>query len=522
METRAEQSQTPGSAITESPRRVLLISPVPGEASWSDEGGGIAVTAAAFRPGMEPRHLRGFDALVIDWVGLEGDGGSLLERLRAAHAPVASVALVPPQRPEVTRAARRAGATVCLLKTPDYRLQLPQAVESAIEQARLRGENHRLGRALQVASRRKERLQRQLGVLLDRLAEGVLILDAGGGRVVAANDAAERLWGVPLREVKRIDGRATLRAEAADGTPIPAESTAPLRALRQGEAVYDEPVVLQPNARRIPATVDAVPLHAADGSLAGVVSLVRDRSAPVQLASLREALVAVASHQLKNPLTVILGYSALLLKSPLLDTDGQARRAVARIRRESLRLRHLADNLLEFSRLELGRGAVQAVPFDLGELVQAVATRQREVVSPHPIRVRLAPAAISCVGDYGRLAQVLDGLIERRAVASDDPRAEVGVAIGSHTAGELAEAGAGGALPPGETYATIAIGGEEVADQPGPRRAAWQPFTTSEQPGDTSELDELVSAALVRKHGGMLYASEGAAGREYLLVIPLA
>jgi hypothetical protein len=305
-----------------------------------------------------------------------------------------------------------------------------------------------------------------------------------------------------------------LRAEAADGTPIPAEASAPLRALRRGEATYDEPVVLQPEARRIPATVDAVPLRAPDGSLAGVVSLVRDRSAPVQLASLREALVTVASHQVKNPLTVILGYSALLLKSPALEADGRARRAVARIRRESLRLRQFADNLIEFSRLESGRGAVQAVPFDLADLVRAVAMPRRDTPGAHPIRVRLAPGEIAYVGDYGRLARVLESLIERRAVAN---AATVGIALGRHTAEELAAAGVTSALPPGGAYATLAIRGGPVADLAGLCRASWQPFTASEQPGDASELDVLVSAAVVRQHGGMLYAGGGG----YLLVLPL-
>jgi len=518
MDRQIVRPQQPRQIANESPRRVLLVSPLGRDVSWADSDGTLAVTAVTSCDSLNTRRLRDFDVLVIDWTGLDGAGSALLEELRRAKPPVVLIALVPPHQPEAVRAARRAGATLCLLKTPDYRLQLPQAVETAIEQARLRGENRRLDRALQAAKRRTGQLQRQLQVLIDRLAEGVLILDAGEGRIVAANAAAERLWGVPLRGVRRLDDCEALRAEAADGTPIPAEASAPLRALRRGEAVYDEPVVLQPEARRIPATIDAVPLRAPDGRLAGVVSLVHDRSAPVQLALLREALVTVASHQLKNPLTVILGYSSLLLKSPAIAGDTRARRAVAKIRRESLRLRHLADNLLEFSRLELGRGAIQALPFDLADLVRAVATRQREAVGTHIIRVQVAPMAIPYVGDYGRLAQVLGSLIERRAAATADRGAGLSVALARRTTAELVADGIASALPPGEAYATITIGGEQGGDRPEPVRAAWQPFTAIEQPGDPAELEMLVSAALVRKHGGMLYSREEG---DYLLVLPI-
>jgi hypothetical protein len=306
-----------------------------------------------------------------------------------------------------------------------------------------------------------------------------------------------------------------LRAEATDGTPIPPEAIAPLRALRRGEAIYDEQVVLQPEARRIPATIDAVPLRAA--------SLAHDRSAPAQLAALRETLVAIASHQMKNPLTVILGYSALLLKSPLLDRDSRARRAVTRIRRESLRLRHLADNLLDFSRLELGRGGIQTVPFDLADLVRSVATHQRPDGGPRPIQLRAAPAELPYTGDYSRLAQALECLIARRAATAG--HASLGIALGRPTAAELAAAGATSALPPGEAYAAIAIGGEAAAAGPAPHRAAWHPCTALDTAVSTAEdgdLDVLVSATLVRKHGGMLYTSPGGRGEDYLLVFPIA
>jgi signal transduction histidine kinase len=512
--------QPPDHASRESPRRVLLVAPTGDGAAWPDGDGSIIYTSVASREGIAGRNLRHYDALIFDWTGREGEAGGPLTELRGAGPSLAVIALIPPQLAGVARAARQAGATLCVIKTPDYRSQLPQAIEAAIEQARLRGENRRLARALQAAKRRRHALQRQLGVLLDRLVEGVLILDAGNGRVVAANAAAEQLWGVPLRGTGKIEERAALRAEAADGTPIPAEASAPLRALRRGEATYDESVVLQPDARRIPATVDAVPLHAPDGTLASVVSLVRDRSASTQLASLRESLVAVASHQLKNPLTVILGYSALLLKSSALDGDTRARRAVTKIRGESLRLRHLADNLLEFSRLESGRGAIQALPFDLADLVRAVATRRGETSGSRPIRLQIAPTMISCVGDYGRLAQVLGCLIERQA--SVNGGWETGIALGRHTAAALADAGVVSALPPDEAFATIGIGGGEVADAPGLGRAAWRPFTASEQPGDDADLDVLVSAALVRKHGGMLYVGNGGRGEEFLLVLPVA
>lgn len=451
METRSKGSEY-ASSLAPSPdtrHRVLLVAPASEDAQQIENAGTTtfvtATSALACHEVFANRGSRAFDALVIDWTLPVGERHGLLEALRRADCPAAVIALVPPGHPEALLAARQAGAICALLKTADYRHQLPQAIEMAIEQARLRDENRRLDRALRQAQRHKQHLQQQLQVLLDRLMDGVRVLDSGPSRVVTVESA-----------------------------------------------------------------------------LTGSLHLSHNRSAPAQLTALRETLVAVASHQLKNPLTVILGYSTLLLKSPVLDEDSRARRAVARIRQESLRLRHLADNLLEFSRLELGRGALQAVPFDLATLVRSVATRPHDDSHPPPIRLRVAAHSLPYTGDYGRLAQVLECLLAQRAAAGDT---DLDVALGRCTTGELAASGVASALPPGEAYATITVGHALATDIRAPHRADWQPFASLDQPGvaiEDRDLGILVSAALVRKHGGMLYTSPGKRGEDYLLVLPLA
>lgn len=510
--------------------RVLIVAP-DGASPRPGTDDTLAITTVATpqacRRALADRRHRPFAAIVVDWQLGDGGGAALLDELRRRDESAALIALLPPGQPDAAGAARRAGAVGCLPKTPDYPLHLPYVVAAALDAARLRRERDEVReecrRAERAAARdrgQRDELVRQTQALLDQLSDGVLLFEAAGERVILANATAERLCGLPFRPARSLADYPGLAVEWADGRAIPADEGAALLAARRGVTVVQEDVVIhRPDDGRVPATIAATPLRAGDGAITGVVGVIRDRSESAHLASLREAVVTIASHQMKNPLTVILGYSALLLKSAALDADERARGAAAKIRRESLRLRRLVDDLLEFSRLELGRIAFQTVPLDLAALVDAVVARQRDRLGPRAIRLRRA-AEVGLVGDYGRLAQVLDTLLGVRAAAigSDAP---LGVALGRHTADELAAVGASAALPARPSYATIAIGDAATADAAAPPRADWQPFpaiAAPDAPPADQDLGVLVSAALVRAHGGMLYANER---QEFLVALPV-
>ena len=524
MNTHARHNQAPLLAsfplIPMIPRQILLVTPPGHGEAWISGDTGLAFTFVdspqACHEALAAHRPQVYDAVVIDWQADEASGQSLLETLRRAEYPAPVIALLPPQQPALVEAARQSGATGWLLKTADYRLHLPQVIAAAIDHARLQREQRRGATALQrahretlIAQTRGELLHRQLHTLLARPSEGVPIPEADEGRMVAANAAAERLIGFPSQPGQPSADHQDFRAETPTALALTAETIAPLRASRQGGAVVREEVRLIRSAARR-ATADDAVVRVADIS--------HDRSEASHLAALREAVIAIASHQLKNPLTVILGYSALLLKSSLLDQDARAHRAIDKIRHESLRLRQLVDELLEFSRLELGRIALQTVPLDLAELVHAVVVRQREALRPRTIALGPAQPA-PYIGDYGRLTQAVGTLVALRAAS--DPAASLGIALGDHTAQELATSRATGSLPPGMRYRTIAIGDAATADAPAPCPAAWRPFPAlmvAEELVTELSLGLPISAALVRAHGGMLYANEA---RDYLVVLPM-
>jgi signal transduction histidine kinase len=91
-----------------------------------------------------------------------------------------------------------------------------------------------------------------------------------------------------------------------------------------------------------------------------------------ELDRLRDDFVAASSHELRSPLTSILGY-ARLLRSSSGATDPVIMESADAIERQSSRMLRLVMNLLSESRIETDRSEGPVTPFNLGALVDEVA-----------------------------------------------------------------------------------------------------------------------------------------------------
>jgi signal transduction histidine kinase len=129
-----------------------------------------------------------------------------------------------------------------------------------------------------------------------------------------------------------------------------------------------------------------------------------------ELNRLKDDFVAVASHEVRTPLTSIVGY-AKTLRRPEFAEDRESREEfLAAIERQGDRLHRLVGNLLAASHLEEDRGDVESSPISMQEVVNDVLGG----LGPRSSRVRpfLPPALPPFVGDRGRLELILANLVD--------------------------------------------------------------------------------------------------------------
>jgi two-component system, OmpR family, phosphate regulon sensor histidine kinase PhoR len=178
--------------------------------------------------------------------------------------------------------------------------------------------------------------------LLDRLEEGVVLLDRAG-RVRAANASARRL--LPLREGDgTLEGRpfrSTVRHEGLGRWAAEARLDAARESVFQVDKGPDSTADLLCHLRLLKSGRDE------GETLLTLVDVTSFRN----LDRAKTDFVANASHELKTPLSSILGYSETLLEGAM--EDPHARGAFLRkIHANALRLQGLVQDLLNLTQLE--------------------------------------------------------------------------------------------------------------------------------------------------------------------------
>jgi len=110
------------------------------------------------------------------------------------------------------------------------------------------------------------------------------------------------------------------------------------------------------------------PFKKENEKFAGVIVVIQDITEHVKLDNVRKEFIADVSHELKTPITSIMGYADTLLEGEY-DKETQSR-FLNVIATEARRMAKLVTDLLTLSRYDNNKNKMQKEQFDLGELVK--------------------------------------------------------------------------------------------------------------------------------------------------------
>ncbi|GAB4216617.1 MAG: hypothetical protein OHK0022_57940 [Roseiflexaceae bacterium] len=127
----------------------------------------------------------------------------------------------------------------------------------------------------------------------------------------------------------------------------------------------------------------------------------------------REIFFSVAAHELKTPLTSLLGQAQLFQRRAQREGSLSERdsRSLALVIDQALRLSRMVSALLDISRIDQGRLSIERQPLDLGALVRRVVDEVEPTLDKHRLHFELAGAPLLVGGDALRLEQVLQNLL---------------------------------------------------------------------------------------------------------------
>ncbi|WP_267278161.1 hybrid sensor histidine kinase/response regulator [Arthrobacter sp. CDRTa11] len=235
------------------------------------------------------------------------------------------------------------------------------------------------------------------------------------GIVTSWNPGAEKQYGYMADEVIGRDATFLLTPENKER-----DLEAFARLYDGKDAMSYETEHLRKDGTVIPVSLTVSPIRE-NGELHGVATIARDitqrRAAERELQAAQEAalessrlkseFLATMSHEIRTPMNGVVGLTALLLETPLDETQRQYAQGV---KGAGEALLALINDILDFSKLEAGKVDLDVRPFDPRILVEEVAGLLAETAQAKQLELIAycdpdVPALLS--GDSGRIRQIL-------------------------------------------------------------------------------------------------------------------
>jgi signal transduction histidine kinase len=307
----------------------------------------------------------------------------------------------------------------------------------------------------------------------------------------------------------------SLRLILPDGAVLPHEQSPMREVLRTGVSAFNVEVSIErPDGSLLPVLANFAAMKDAGGHSTGVVTTFVDVSHHARaLRTLtdserrKDEFLATLAHELHNPLAPI-RYAVQILRQAA-DNGAVVRQTSAVIERQVDQLVSLVDDLLDVSRLSLGKIDLRRQRLDLvlatRHAVEAVHAPSR--CSEHQLRLSLPAEPIYLEADPTRLAQIL-GNVLGNACKFTEKGGEITVAVELDGAEAVIRVGDSGL-------------GIEAAQLEDIFIMFMQVDCTPERAGSGLGVGLSLARTLVELHGGSISAQSAGLGRGSLFTVRL-
>jgi signal transduction histidine kinase len=345
--------------------------------------------------------------------------------------------------------------------------------------------------------------ERRVSQMLNGLDTGIARLSPGG-EVLALNDTYVSLYAIDRADPKRPGG--SVEYSSLRGEPLPEAERPFLRASR-GEIFEDERVWLfDTHGEWHALSVSTRPLTPASDEPDSILLIVHDITALIEAERARERMAAVVSHELRNPLTAIMGHAELALDGE--NLPAKTREQLEVIDNAAVRMQTLISEILAGSQAGARESAAAFAETDLRRVLDASLESFRPTAEGRRVRLEVAaPETLPVRGDAFRLRQAIDNLVSNAIKYTPGGGA---VQITARAAGETVQV----------SFADTGIG---ISPEDLPR--IFDPYFRAQAARDSptpgTGLGMGIVRTIVHEHGGSLEVeSEHGTGTTVTVTLP--
>lgn len=420
----------------------------------------------------------------------------------------------------------------------DEEMEICQTVASqaavAVANARLLQHVQQQRHALTRRSQELTEASSKLDAVLNNIADGLVVTDPTGSiilhnpvfRDMIGPSSTRSLYGHLLAELFPVAGLLSLVSQALE-TP--------------GQVLVENLELADGRVLKVSATALRIPPPILEPEkeeqIAGVVTVLQDITHEVEVDRMKTGFISTVSHELRSPLTAILGFTHLIKRdfgqkvAPHLVADEQVSQTADRIlanlsiiQEQGQRLTRLVNDVLDISRIEAGQIEWPMHDVDLVGVIQSAVAAASALAKGNtlPIHVHLPPDGLPLVqGHRDRLVQVITNLLSNSIKFTRQGHIEVSA---RHLQVTMGETPYPGTLPPGE-WVIVSITDTGIGI---PAEAIPHLFDKFTQVGDMltdkppgTGLGLAISKEIVEHHGGRIWVeTEPGVGSTFSFILP--
>ena len=240
--------------------------------------------------------------------------------------------------------------------------------------------------------------------ILKSVADGLIVTDIYN-RIILMNRAAEDLLGVRFSEV--IDR--PIEVALHDETLRELLKTTLERRGTGHQFDYE----LQGEDPEHPGILRARTsiIEGKDSKYSGVIIILSDVTLERELDRMKSEFISMAAHELRNPLTSIMGYSELLMIRDDIKEE-ERKKYISNINKQSVILAEIINDLLDVSRIESGKGfTLNKVPSDMFHIIREVTSSFQLQTDKHTFDIILPEEPVEVMLDREKMEQVLGNIL---------------------------------------------------------------------------------------------------------------
>lgn len=260
--------------------------------------------------------------------------------------------------------------------------------------------------ALAEALTRERIVAGRSNAILESIADGVIVFDTQGS-AIQANPALSDLINVPLNDILNASVN-----DLVDSSPMDAKNKDTLAGLltRPSEQFSSHRV----EWGRKTISVSSGQVQDRDGSALGTVAVFRDFTAEAELEKMKSTFVAMVTHELRTPLSAILGYAEIFKEKIYGPLNKKQANMTGRIISNSRRLLNLINDLLDQAQMEAGKLKIRYETIKPSDLLENLHSVMDKITADKGLTFtsdldESMPETL--VGDSARLQQILINLV---------------------------------------------------------------------------------------------------------------